>query len=41
LTKAGFEQVFVITGGMQAWESDYKLPIKVTSKQKTKPTPSA
>lgn len=28
LTKAGFEQVFVITGGMQAWEDDYKLPIK-------------
>lgn len=28
LTKAGFEQVFVITGGMQAWENEYKLPIK-------------
>ncbi len=32
LTKAGFEQVFVITGGMQAWENDYKLPIKSTKK---------
>lgn len=27
-TKAGFQQVFVITGGMRAWEEDYKLPIK-------------
>lgn len=35
LTKAGFEQVFVITGGMQAWEDDYKLPIKSTSKNKS------
>jgi rhodanese-related sulfurtransferase len=34
LTKAGFEQVFVITGGMQAWESDYKLPIKSDNKLK-------
>jgi rhodanese-related sulfurtransferase len=34
LTKAGFEQVFVITGGMQAWESDYKLPIKSANKLK-------
>ena len=32
LTKAGFEQVFVIIGGMQAWENDYKLPVKITSK---------
>lgn len=36
LTKAGFEHVFVITGGMQAWEKDYKLPVKITSKQKAK-----
>lgn len=36
LTKAGFEQVFVITGGMQAWENDYKLPIKISSKKKAK-----
>ncbi|MGZ8225634.1 MAG: rhodanese-like domain-containing protein [Methylovulum sp.] len=36
LTKAGFENVFVITGGMQAWENDYKLPVKVTSKNKAK-----
>jgi rhodanese-related sulfurtransferase len=34
LTKAGFEQVFVITGGMQAWETEYKLPIKSASKNK-------
>lgn len=34
LAKAGFEQVFVITGGMQAWENDYKLPIKTTKKAK-------
>ncbi|TAL52462.1 MAG: rhodanese-like domain-containing protein [Methylovulum sp.] len=36
LAKAGFEHVFVITGGMQAWENDYKLPIKKSSKNKTK-----
>lgn len=36
LSKAGFEQIFVITGGMQAWENDYKLPIKTSSKHKTK-----
>jgi rhodanese-related sulfurtransferase len=41
LTKAGFEQVFVITGGMQAWENDYKLPVKITSKNKIKANPSA
>ena len=41
LTKAGFEQVFVITGGMQAWENDYKLPVKKTGKQKAKTNPSA
>ena len=40
LTKAGFEQVFVIIGGIQAWEKDYKLPVKITSKQKNKITPS-
>jgi len=34
LAKAGFEQVFVMTGGMLAWIEDYKLPIKVTSKNK-------
>jgi rhodanese-related sulfurtransferase len=32
LTKAGFTQVFVITGGMLSWETDYKFPIKITSK---------
>ncbi|MGR8997728.1 MAG: rhodanese-like domain-containing protein [Gammaproteobacteria bacterium] len=36
LTKAGFEQVFVITGGMEAWQNDYKLPVKITSKNKIK-----
>jgi rhodanese-related sulfurtransferase len=34
LTKAGFEQVLVITGGMQSWQEDYKLPIKISSKKK-------
>ena len=34
LTKAGFEQIFVVTGGMAAWESDYKLPVKMASKHK-------
>jgi rhodanese-related sulfurtransferase len=33
LTNAGFEHVFNIIGGMQAWE-DSKLPVKVTGKQK-------
>lgn len=36
LAKAGFEQLFVISGGMQAWENDYKLPIKISSKNKAK-----
>ena len=34
LTKAGFEQVLVITGGMLSWVDDYKLPVKVTGKNK-------
>lgn len=34
LTKAGFKQVSVISGGMQAWEKDYKLPIKSAGKHK-------
>ncbi|MEY3882545.1 MAG: hypothetical protein RIQ94_3341 [Pseudomonadota bacterium] len=34
LTKAGFDQVFVISGGMQAWENDYKLPIKSAAKKR-------
>lgn len=33
LTKAGFDQVFSMKGGMQAWE-DNKLPIKISSKNK-------
>jgi rhodanese-related sulfurtransferase len=35
LTKEGFEQVFVINGGMQAWEEEYKLPVKLSSKNKS------
>ncbi|MCK4841604.1 MAG: rhodanese-like domain-containing protein [Methylococcales bacterium] len=34
LTKADFEQVFLMTGGMQSWE-DNKFPMKITSKNKT------
>ena len=34
MTKAGLKDVFVISGGMQAWQEDYKLPIKVNRKQK-------
>ena len=33
LTKAGFERVFNMVGGMQSWE-DNKLPIKISSKNK-------
>ena len=40
LTKAGFEKVFVITGGMQAWENDYKLPVKADRTKKVKAKPS-
>lgn len=29
LTKAGFEQVFNLSGGMQSWE-DNKLPVKIS-----------
>jgi rhodanese-related sulfurtransferase len=36
LSKAGYEQLFVITGGMRAWEDDYKLPIKRDFKKKAK-----
>ena len=32
MTKAGLKDVFVITGGMQSWQDDYKLPIKVNRK---------
>jgi len=34
LAKAGYEQIFVITGGMDAWTEDYKLPIATQRKQK-------
>ena len=33
LIKAGFNHVFNLDGGMQAWE-DHKFPIKITSKHK-------
>lgn len=33
LSKAGFTQVFNMTGGMQSWE-DNKLPIKISTKNK-------
>jgi len=33
LTKAGFEQIFNMLGGMQSWE-DNKLPIKISTKIK-------
>ncbi len=33
LTKAGLSDVYVISGGMQSWQEDYKLPIKVTRKK--------
>ena len=32
LTKSGFDHVLILTGGMDAWQNDYKLPIKITSK---------
>jgi rhodanese-related sulfurtransferase len=35
ITKAGHKDIFVITGGMQSWQEDYKLPIKVNRKSKT------
>jgi rhodanese-related sulfurtransferase len=34
LAKTGFEQIFVITGGMDAWTEDYKLPVATHRKQK-------
>jgi rhodanese-related sulfurtransferase len=33
LINAGFEKIFNLDGGMQAWE-DHKFPIKITSKHK-------
>ncbi|GAB6141852.1 rhodanese-like domain-containing protein [Methylosoma difficile] len=36
LNKAGFENVQVITGGMDAWETEYKLPVKKSNKYKAK-----
>jgi rhodanese-related sulfurtransferase len=33
ITKAGLKDVFVITGGMQSWQEDYKLPIKINRKK--------
>ncbi|MEN9756477.1 MAG: hypothetical protein RL755_664 [Pseudomonadota bacterium] len=34
LTKSGFENVLLLTGGMTAWQDEYKLPIKITSKNR-------
>jgi rhodanese-related sulfurtransferase len=34
LTKMGIENVMILTGGMNAWRDEYKLPIKITSKNK-------
>jgi rhodanese-related sulfurtransferase len=34
LTKSGFENVLILTGGMNAWQDEYKLPIKITSKNR-------
>jgi rhodanese-related sulfurtransferase len=34
ITKAGFKDVFVITGGMQSWQEDYKYPIKINKNLK-------
>ena len=34
LTKSGFENVLILTGGMTAWQDEYKLPIKITSKNR-------
>lgn len=34
LTKEGFEQVFVINGGMDAWVEDYKLPVRLNGKSR-------
>lgn len=31
-TKAGLTNIFVISGGMQSWQEDYKLPIKINRK---------
>jgi rhodanese-related sulfurtransferase len=36
LTKAGFEEIFVLTGGLDAWENDYKLPVKLSKSHKAK-----
>jgi rhodanese-related sulfurtransferase len=33
LVNAGFEKIFNLDGGMQAWE-DHKFPVKITSKNK-------
>jgi rhodanese-related sulfurtransferase len=32
LVKAGLSNLFVISGGMQSWQDDYKLPIKINRK---------
>lgn len=34
LTKAGFNKIYSLTGGMTAWEEEYKLPVKLKNKKK-------
>lgn len=34
IAKAGFKDIFVISGGMQSWQEDYKYPIKINRKAK-------
>lgn len=33
ITAAGLNDVFVISGGLQSWQEDYKLPIKLNRKK--------
>jgi rhodanese-related sulfurtransferase len=31
---AGFDHILLLTGGMTGWQDEYKLPIKITSKNR-------
>ncbi len=33
VSKVGINDLFVISGGMQSWQEDYKLPIKISRKK--------
>jgi rhodanese-related sulfurtransferase len=33
VNKAGVNDLYVISGGMQSWQEDYKLPIKISRKK--------